>query len=88
MNCPSRTDEDFDLHPHWNQNPPFLPADLTTREDMNGLVNARAHRKDSDCGNSDLSLLQLEATWNRNEPDAKDKLGYADGRVGEGLGSG
>ncbi|KAI1940066.1 hypothetical protein LOZ58_000057 [Ophidiomyces ophidiicola] len=39
MNCPSRTENDF-LHPHWNQNPPLLSADLTPREDLNGRVNA------------------------------------------------
>jgi hypothetical protein len=43
MNRPSRTDDDFD-HPTWNQNPPFLAADLTTRQDLNGIANAREHR--------------------------------------------
>ncbi|KAJ8111628.1 hypothetical protein OPT61_g5825 [Boeremia exigua] len=41
MNCPSRTDEDVLLNPTWNQNPPRFAADLTTRQDLNGLVNAR-----------------------------------------------
>lgn len=40
MNCPSRTDEPLE-NDGWNQNPPALAADLTTREDMNGLVNRR-----------------------------------------------
>ncbi|OJD14412.1 hypothetical protein AJ78_05237 [Emergomyces pasteurianus Ep9510] len=43
MNCPSRTDQCPD-HPDWNQNPPSLTSDLTTCEDLNGLVNSRAHR--------------------------------------------
>lgn len=43
MNCPSRTDEPPESD-GWNQNPPGLAADLTTREDMNGLVNRRTQR--------------------------------------------
>ncbi len=43
MNCPSRTD-DFTEHEGWNQNPPRLAADLTTREDLNGMVNLRTQR--------------------------------------------
>ena len=40
MNCPSRND-DTDKHPHWNQSPPALTADLTTRADLNGIANTR-----------------------------------------------
>ena len=40
MNCPSRTDEPLE-NDGWNQNPPPLAADLTTRQDLNGLVNRR-----------------------------------------------
>lgn len=40
MNCPSRTDDSI-KHPGWNQNPPLLAPDLTTREDLNGISNAR-----------------------------------------------
>ncbi|KAF2750363.1 Zip-domain-containing protein [Sporormia fimetaria CBS 119925] len=46
MNCPSRTDE-LDYRPGYNQNPPFLSADLTTCQDLNGMVNARALKRDS-----------------------------------------
>ena len=42
MNCPSRTDEPPESE-GWNQNPPRLAADLTTREDLNGMVNLRTH---------------------------------------------
>ncbi|KAL1958978.1 hypothetical protein VTO42DRAFT_3219 [Malbranchea cinnamomea] len=56
MNCPSRTDES-PLHPEWNQNPPFLPADLTTREDLNGIVNARQFRKKDECAAPDFTGL-------------------------------
>lgn len=50
MNCPSRTDDVEFEHPDWNQNPPFLAADLTTCEDLNGTVNSREHNEDSNDG--------------------------------------
>lgn len=43
MNCPSRTDETIE-HEGWNQNPSRLAADLTTRQDLNGIANSRAQR--------------------------------------------
>ncbi|KIW25971.1 uncharacterized protein PV07_09104 [Cladophialophora immunda] len=43
MNCPSRTD-DTEAHPDWNQNPHALSSDLTTRADLNGIVNLREER--------------------------------------------
>ncbi|KAK6223573.1 plasma membrane zinc ion transporter [Colletotrichum tabaci] len=45
MNCPSRNDDITLEHPDWNQNPPFLAADLTTCEDLNGIANAREQRR-------------------------------------------
>ncbi|KAK2054301.1 ZIP zinc transporter [Colletotrichum caudatum] len=45
MNRPSRNDDITLEHPDWNQNPPFLSADLTTREDLNGIANAREQRR-------------------------------------------
>ncbi len=43
MNCPSRNDEP--PHDHgWNQSPPIFSAALTTRQDLNGMVNLRAMR--------------------------------------------
>jgi metal iron transporter len=44
MNCPSRTDN-VEEHPSWNQSPNALSADLTTREDFNGIVNIRQRRE-------------------------------------------
>ncbi|KAG2419562.1 transporter protein SMF2 [Aspergillus terreus] len=44
MNCPSRTDDTLE-HPGWNQNPPALNADLTTRNDFNGIANSKVHRR-------------------------------------------
>ncbi|KAF6221431.1 hypothetical protein HO133_002287 [Letharia lupina] len=40
MNCPSRPDEPA-AHDGWNQNPSKLAADVTTRQDLNGIVNLR-----------------------------------------------
>lgn len=45
MNCPSRTDDTL-LHDEWNQNPPLLAPDLTTRQDLNGIANARENKDD------------------------------------------
>ena len=46
MNCPSRTDEP-PRDVGWNQNPPGLSADLTTRQDLNGMVNLRTDQDSS-----------------------------------------
>ncbi|PGH18262.1 hypothetical protein AJ79_00601 [Helicocarpus griseus UAMH5409] len=54
MNCPSRTDE-CPEHPEWNQNPPLLTGDLTTREDLNGIVNSRAFRNELSLADSRCS---------------------------------
>lgn len=43
MNCPSRTEEPKGTG--FNQNPRSLSADLTTREDLNGIANARILRR-------------------------------------------
>jgi metal iron transporter len=43
MNCPSRTEEHEG--DGFNQNPSALSADLTTREDLNGIANARILRR-------------------------------------------
>ena len=47
MNCPSRTDEP-PRDAGWNQNPPGLSADLTTRQDLNGIVNLRTNQDSSE----------------------------------------
>lgn len=46
MNQTSRTDETIG-HPGWNQNPPFLNADATTRHDFNGMINLRERQDNS-----------------------------------------
>lgn len=48
MNCPSRVDETL-FHEGWNQNPPALAADTTTRQDLNGIANLRQQRGPSPC---------------------------------------
>ena len=55
MNCPSRND-DVDKHPDWNQTPPALTADLTTRADLNGISNLREQHM-GDSKHSDVSDL-------------------------------
>jgi len=45
MNCPSRTDEPEGTG--FNQNPNCLAGDLTTRNDLNGIVNSRVLRRDA-----------------------------------------
>lgn len=43
MNCPSRTEEPEGTG--FNQNPSSLAADLTTRQDLNGIANSRVLRR-------------------------------------------
>jgi metal iron transporter len=43
MNCPSRTEEPEGTG--FNQNPSALSADLTTRNDLNGIANSRELRR-------------------------------------------
>ena len=57
MNCPSRTDE-LPEHPDWNQNPPYLAADQTTRQDLNGIANLRTQRWASLSNDSDPHQLE------------------------------
>ncbi|KAK1773498.1 ZIP zinc transporter-domain-containing protein [Copromyces sp. CBS 386.78] len=47
MNRPSRNDDAELHHPFWNQQPHHLAADLTTRQDLNGIANSRTHRHGS-----------------------------------------
>ncbi len=62
MNCPSRTDNTL-LHSSWNQSPCHLTADLTTRQDLNGVVNSRDRRDGIDPVGLDRSDVgtQLDA---------------------------
>ncbi|KAF2460405.1 natural resistance-associated macrophage protein [Lineolata rhizophorae] len=44
MNCPSRVDDADGSHQGWNQSPARFAADLTTRNDLNHIANARQRR--------------------------------------------
>jgi len=64
MNCPSRTDE-IDEHDGWNQNPPSLSGDLTTRSDLNGISNLRLQR---DRLPIDDNVLDIELNKEMDDP--------------------
>ncbi|KAF6803145.1 transporter protein smf2 [Colletotrichum musicola] len=71
MNRPSRTDEPYEGE-GYNQNPNPLSNDLTTNEDLNGLVNTRVLKLD---GEHDKSSPD-DADISRNDP-------IGDGRAGK-----
>ncbi|KAL8796272.1 MAG: hypothetical protein Q9195_001387 [Heterodermia aff. obscurata] len=66
MNCPSRTDDDVDRS-DWNQNPSSLAADLTTRQDLNGIVNSRT-KLDTDCPLADEAENEVDAGHEKDRP--------------------
>ncbi|KAL8710725.1 MAG: hypothetical protein Q9220_004743 [cf. Caloplaca sp. 1 TL-2023] len=75
MNCPSRTDE-ADEPRGWNQNPPGLSADLTTRADLNGIANLRTHRE------HDLlsqSPIEMDGWVDPDEPASGRQIRFAVG---------
>ncbi|KAH8697648.1 transporter protein smf2 [Talaromyces proteolyticus] len=67
MNQTSRTDDILD-NPGWNQSPPSLSAEETTRQDLNGITNRREQR-DHTLQNSDCQdrPTQLEMTPPRED---------------------
>ncbi|KIX05267.1 uncharacterized protein Z518_06139 [Rhinocladiella mackenziei CBS 650.93] len=70
MNCPSRTDE-TERHPDWNQNPQALSSDLTTRADLNGIVNLREQREnESSLDNADQEQIRIIPAENPESPSA------------------
>jgi metal iron transporter len=69
MNRPSH--EDDGDHPGWNQNPPPLAADLTTNNDLNGIVNSRQDRHRG-LHDDDLNHIHPEA-YELVQKDAKDR---------------
>ncbi|RLL98089.1 hypothetical protein CFD26_106801 [Aspergillus turcosus] len=81
MNCPSRTDDTL-LHCEWNQNPPSLAPDLTTRQDFNGITNARVCRS-----GSGLAAVSL-TSWNDTQtmPERRDNpVGHKPNSLGASL---
>lgn len=79
MNCPSRTDDTID-NPGWNQNPPPFSPDTTTRNDFNGLANARVHRKhaagtDSAAGNDTMAIDPRPQSFENQDPAIEKRMG-------------
>jgi len=62
MNKPSRND-DWTVHDGWNQDPPHLSSDLTTRNDLNGIANSRSYRSHR-LQDAQDGLLELESIPN------------------------
>lgn len=74
MNCPSRPDN-IEGHPGWNQNPQDLSSDLTTRADLNGIVNLREQREnDSSLANDQQEQINVIPADNTESPSAGLKL--------------
>jgi metal iron transporter len=70
MNCPSRTD-DTEAHPDWNQNPHGLNSDLTTRADLNGIVNLREQRAtESSLDNTEQQDIRVVPVNNPESPSS------------------
>lgn len=73
MNCPSRPD-DIEGHPDWNQNPHDLSSDLTTRADLNGIVNLREQREnESSLANDQQEQINLIPADQTESPSAGGK---------------
>lgn len=72
MNCPSRTDESLE-NEGWNQNPSQLAADLTTRQDMNGMVNLRTVQSSDSCISNDQPDENQDGLSNRPLSNHKDR---------------
>lgn len=71
MNCPSRTDEPA-AHDGWNQNPSELAADVTTRQDLNGIVNLRTGQdsvKETEDARRDLQVDCMNDYQGIADPD-------------------
>lgn len=82
MNCPSRTDPDTIQHPDWNQNPPPLNPDSTTREDFNGMANSKVHRRHATgVGDGGISVLESSSPT----PDTSDEPALKAGVKGEAV---
>ncbi|KAK5207034.1 NRAMP-like transporter smf-3 [Exophiala xenobiotica] len=73
MNRPSRNDDTED-HPDWNQSPHALSADLTTRADLNGIVNLREQRdNDSSLDKSDQDQTNIRPLDTGEPPSSPNK---------------
>lgn len=89
MNCPSRTEEPEG--DGFNQNPSWLAADLTTRQDLNGIANARTLRS-SDSEVQTMEELEPGETSSRDKKiigvKEEEEEGTVESHGGTGSGSG
>ncbi|KAG8530970.1 uncharacterized protein KY384_004327 [Bacidia gigantensis] len=77
MNCPSRTDEPLQ-YDGLNQNPSGLAADLTTRQDLNGIVNTRTDQDISTIPNDSKSEQHACSIGMEGQPLDKETPGPDD----------
>ncbi|KAI4272036.1 MAG: hypothetical protein LQ337_005591 [Flavoplaca oasis] len=70
MNRPSRTDES-DERLGWNQSPPSLSGDTTTRADLNGIANTRTGQ---DIDILPHTLSQIDGWNDLGDPDTDGKV--------------
>ena len=73
MNCPSRTDEQ-PMHDGHNQNPSALAADLTTRQDLNGIVNLRTDQDSGIKSEDDRTEIHISSTDSYDRHRDTDKV--------------
>lgn len=88
MNCPSRTDE-IPEHDGYNQNPPSLAADLTTRQDLNGIVNLRTDQdfgKEAEDTRTEVTEAQIEGPSNFWQLPGSAEMAVGKGLNGNGHG--
>jgi len=89
MNCPSRTEEPEGTG--FNQNPSSLAADLTTRQDLNGIANARTLRS-SDSEVQTIEEVEPGETSSRDKKriavEEDEEEGTVESHGGTGSGSG
>ncbi|KAG9230073.1 natural resistance-associated macrophage protein-domain-containing protein [Amylocarpus encephaloides] len=86
MNCPSRTEEpECD---GMNQNPSSLSADLTTREDLNGIANARMLRRISSSEIRGMEEQEFDKTQPPEKGTVAEKMAEVEGDHGDGRGTG
>ena len=81
MNCPSRTDEPA-VDQGWNQNPPELAADVTTRQDLNGIANLRTGQdsvKEAKDARGDSLLNGVDDYHPKADPEDKSSFRFRKG---------
>lgn len=85
MNCPSRTEEPEGTG--YNQNPSSLAADLTTRQDLNGIANTRVLRRIATGDIESVVEHVPDDDVKKKEAAVAEKTLASDGHVGGGASS-